>query len=171
MQVGKNKAVSVHYVLQIEHNGEKVVADKSDLESPLQYLHGAGSLLYEFEANLENLNVGDTFEFKIEAANGYGIRDEEKMVSIPIEAFKDESGNIDNEMLNAGNILPMMDQEGHRLEGIVLEVTDEYVIMDFNHPLASKDLYFSGSVAGVREATAEELEHGHIHGPGGHHHH
>ncbi|MCO5230426.1 MAG: FKBP-type peptidyl-prolyl cis-trans isomerase [Chitinophagales bacterium] len=171
MQVGKNKAVSVHYVLQVEHNGEKVVADKSDLEHPLQYLHGAGSLLPEFEANLEGLQVGDAFDFKIEAANGYGIRDEQNVVAIPLEAFKDEAGNVDNEMLQTGNILPMMDQEGNRLEGMVLEVTDEQVIMDFNHPLASKDLYFSGSVAGVREATADELEHGHIHGPGGHHHH
>lgn len=171
MSVGKNKVVSVHYVLQVEHDGGKVVADKSDLESPLQYLHGAGMLLPEFESNLEGLKVGDTFEFKIEADNGYGLRNDQHIAAIPVESFKDEQGNVDPEMLQKGNVLPMVDQDGNRLQGIILEVTDEQVIMDFNHPLAGKDLYFSGSVAEVREATAEEIDHGHVHGPGGHHHH
>lgn len=171
MSVGKNKIVSVHYVLQVEHNGEKVVADKSELESPLQYLQGSGMLLPEFESNLEGLQKGDAFDFKIEAANGYGLRDDQNIAAIPLESFKDEQGNVDQEMLQPGNVLPMVDQNGNRFQGIILEVTDEQVIMDFNHPLAGKDLYFSGSVADIREATAEEIDHGHVHGPGGHHHH
>jgi len=107
----------------------------------------------------------------IEAANGYGVRNDQDIAAIPTESFKDEEGNIDTEMIKPGNVLPMVDQNGNRFQGIVLEVTEEQVIMDFNHPLAGKDLHFSGSVANIREATAEEIEHGHVHGPDGHHHH
>lgn len=170
MFVGKNKVVAVHYVLQVEHEGEKVVADKSELESPLHYLHGGGMLLPDFEAALEGLQAGDTFAFTIEAASGYGLRNDEDVVAIPIQSFQDESGNIDENVIKPGSVLPMTDQNGNRFQGLVLDVTPDQVIMDFNHPLAGKDLHFSGSVATVRDASAEELAHGHVHGPGGHHH-
>lgn len=170
MFVAKNKVVSVHYTLRVEHEGEKVVADKSELEAPLKYLHGAGSLLPDFEAALEGLQSGDTFEFMVTAESGYGLRNDQDVVAIPLDSFKDEQGNIDTEMVRPGSVLPMMDQQGNRFQGIVLDVTPDQVIMDFNHPLAGKDLYFSGAVAEVREASAEEIEHGHVHGPGGHHH-
>lgn len=171
MVVGQNKVVSVHYVLQVEHEGEKVVADKSEIGAPLEYLQGAGMLLPEFEGNLEGLGEGDTFEFKIEAANGYGLRNDQDIVAIPLVSFQDEQGNIDEEMVKKGNVLPMVDQNGNRFQGIVLDVTPDQVIMDFNHPLAGKDLYFTGSVAAIRNATQEEIDHGHVHGPDGHHHH
>ncbi len=74
------------------------------------------------------------------------------------------------EIVKVGNFLPMKDQEGNPLQGLVQEITDEHVRMDFNHPMAGKDLFFSGEVIEVREATTEELEHGHVHGPGGHQH-
>jgi len=65
---------------------------------------------------------------------------------------------------------PMMDQEGNKLPGRIMEINEEDVLMDFNHPLAGKELHFTGEITDVRMATSEELEHGHIHGPGGHHH-
>ena len=82
----------------------------------------------------------------------------------------DKDGNIDTNMVRPGSVLPMMDQNGHQFQGLVREATDEIVVMDFNHPLAGKDLNFSVTIVDVRAATAEELEHGHVHGPGGHHH-
>lgn len=171
MLVGKDKVVSVHYVLQVDHEGEKVVADKSELEAPLKYLHGAGMLLPEFEGNLEGLQVGDAFSFSITAENGYGIRNDQDVVSIPVASFQDpNTGKLDESMVKVGNVLPMMDQNGNQFQGMVLDVNEEFVVMDFNHPLAGKDLHFSGSVAEIRNATTEELEHGHVHGPGGHHH-
>lgn len=170
MNISNNKVVSVHYVLQIDVNGEKVVADKSDLENPLQFLHGGGSLLPEFESNLEGLKKGDDFSFKIEATNGYGERDASAVIPIPIDSFKGENGEIDTEMVKQGNVLPMVDQEGNQMQAIVIEVNEDHVVMDFNHPLAGKELFFSGSVADVREATKEEIDHGHVHGSAGHQH-
>ena len=73
-------------------------------------------------------------------------------------------------MVKPGNVLPMRDQDGNALNGLVEEVQEEVIIMNFNHPLAGKHLYFSGSISDVREATKEELDHGHVHGPHGHHH-
>ena len=171
MAVEKNKVVSVHYVLHVDHEGEKVIADRSEAEGPLQYIHGGGMLLPEFESNLEGLEKGDGFKFTIKAENGYGVRDDQNVAAIPLESFKDEKGDIDQEMVKAGNVLPMVDENGHQFQGLIVEVKGDQVIMDFNHPLAGKDLYFSGQVADIRDATPEELEHGHVHGPGGHHHH
>ena len=73
-------------------------------------------------------------------------------------------GEFDSEMVKEGNAIPMMDGEGNRLNGVVVEVGADIVKMDFNHPLAGDDLFFSGTIVEIREATAEELEHGHIHG-------
>ena len=172
MQVGKNKVVSVHYVLNVLHDGQKIEADSSAQGSPLKYLHGSGMLLPKFEANLEGLTKGDSFEFMIDYLNGYGERDENNVAGIPIESFQDEQGNIDREALTPGKIMPMVDQDGNRFQGVIVEVTEsENVIMDFNHPLAGQDLYFSGYVAEVREATPEEIDHGHVHDHGHHHHH
>ena len=162
--------VSVHYELKIDKEGELVTADKSSPEQPLVYIHGAGMLLPEFEKNLMGKTVGDTVAFKISAENGYGVRNEQDIVSIGIENFKDKDGNIDHTMVKVGNILPMMDDQGRQFQGIVCDITPDAVIMDFNHPMAGKELNFTVTVVDVRAATKEELEHGHVHGPGGHHH-
>ena len=91
-------------------------------------------------------------------------------MSVPADSFKDQDGNLDTNVIKVGNVLPMMDDQGHQFQGIVCEITPDAVIMDFNHPMAGKELNFTVTVADVRPATAEELEHGHVHGPGGHHH-
>jgi FKBP-type peptidyl-prolyl cis-trans isomerase SlyD len=127
-------------------------------------------LLPDFESNLAGKTVGDTVSFKVAPENGYGIRNEQDIVSVPSESFKDAEGNMDTNMIKVGNVLPMMDDQGHQFQGIVVEITEDAVIMDFNHPMAGKELNFTVTVADVRAATAEELEHGHVHGPGGHQH-
>lgn len=162
--------VSVHYELKVDNNGELVTADKSHPEKPLVYLQGAGMLLPDFESNLAGKTVGDTVSFVISAEKGYGLRNEQDIVSVPIESFKDQEGNIDENVIKVGNVLPMMDNQGNQFQGIVCEITPEAVIMDFNHPMAGKELNFTVTIAEVRPATEEELAHGHVHGPGGHHH-
>jgi FKBP-type peptidyl-prolyl cis-trans isomerase SlyD len=127
-------------------------------------------LLPDFESNLAGKTVGDTVSFKVAPENGYGIHNEQDIVSVPSESFKDAEGNMDTNMIKVGNVLPMMDDQGHQFQGIVVEITEDAVIMDFNHPMAGKELNFTVTVADVRAATAEELEHGHVHGPGGHQH-
>ncbi|HNO71759.1 MAG TPA: peptidylprolyl isomerase, partial [Bacteroidia bacterium] len=151
-------------------DGELVTADKSQPDSPLVYIQGLGMLLPEFESNMVGKTVGDSVSFKISPENGYGVRNEQEIVSIPIDSFKDNEGNVDTNSVRVGNILPMMDNQGNQFQGIVCEVTPEVVVMDFNHPMAGKELNFSVTVVEVRPATADELAHGHVHGPGGHHH-
>ncbi|HWY35747.1 MAG TPA: hypothetical protein VNX68_13965, partial [Nitrosopumilaceae archaeon] len=79
-------------------------------------------------------------------------------------------GKFDEERVKIGEELPMLDAEGHEMYGLVVQVGEEHVTMDFNHPLAGHDLHFSGEILEVRDATPEELDHGHVHGPHGHHH-
>ncbi|HNM31448.1 MAG TPA: peptidylprolyl isomerase [Chitinophagales bacterium] len=168
--VNKDMVVSVHYELKVDNDGELVTADKSQPDSPLVYIQGLGMLLPEFESNMVGKTVGDSVSFKISPENGYGVRNEQEIVSIPIDSFKDNEGNVDTNSVRVGNILPMMDNQGNQFQGIVCEVTPEVVVMDFNHPMAGKELNFSVTVVEVRPATADELAHGHVHGPGGHHH-
>lgn len=171
MMIEKNKVVSVNYHLTVkEEDGKESLVEKTDTDHPFVFLYGAGGLIEAFEQNLKGKKVGDTFDFYIDSKNGYGDRDEDHVVNIPIEAFKGEDGSMDNEMVKVGETLPMVDNTGHRMQGVVEEVTDEYVRMDFNHPLAGEELHFVGEVLEVRNATDEEMAHGHVHGPGGHHH-
>lgn len=168
MTIENNTVVSVNYNLSIKDTGEQV--EQTSKEEPFVFLFGAGGLLEDFETNLRGKKPGDTFDFFIEHSRGYGVRDAQHVVMIPIEAFQNEDGQLDEENVKVGVTLPMVDNEGNRLHGKVEEITKEHVKMDFNHPLAGQDLHFKGEVLEVREATAEELAHGHVHGPHGHHH-
>jgi FKBP-type peptidyl-prolyl cis-trans isomerase SlyD len=171
MTISDKKVVSVNYHLTSKTDKGEELVEKTDKDHPFVFLYGSGGLLEDFEKNLKGKKVGDAFDFHIEAAKGYGLRDESYVVNIPSEAFKGEDGKIDTETIQVGSNLPMVDNEGNRMEGLVLEITPEFIRMDFNHPLAGQNLHFSGEVLEIRDATAEELSHGHVHGPGGHHHH
>jgi FKBP-type peptidyl-prolyl cis-trans isomerase SlyD len=102
----------------------------------------------------------------LKSEEAYGLSSDEAVVDVPKEVFMVD-GKFDSEMVKEGNAIPMMDGDGNRLNGIVVNVTDNAVKMDFNHPLADEDLFFAGKVVDVREATEEELSHGHIHQSGG----
>jgi FKBP-type peptidyl-prolyl cis-trans isomerase SlyD len=172
MIIDINKVVAVNYSLSVNDfpEGEKELVEETREGEPFVFLFGNGGLLEEFESNLKGLKSGDRFEFSIAYQNGYGPRHDDHIVNIPKGAFLDPDGNFDDEMVAVGNMLPMTDSEGNRLQGMVEGITDEFVRMDFNHPLAGKNLFFAGTVLDVRQATDEEVAHGHVHGPGGHHH-
>ena len=91
------------------------------------------------------------------------------VVLLPTETFEMD-GELDPNMLKVGNVIPMTDDQGNQLNGVVSEVSDEGVVIDFNHPMAGVNLYFTGNIHSLRAATDTELEHGHVHGPGGHQH-
>jgi FKBP-type peptidyl-prolyl cis-trans isomerase SlyD len=170
MTINDNKVVSLTYELRTDdENGQRTLVEKVEQDNPMVFLYGVGGLLERFEDNIRGKSIGDTFEFSINPDEGYGEFDEEAVVTLPKDVFK-VNGKIDDNMLQPGNFIPMTDNEGNRLQGKVLEIEDENIIMDFNHPLAGKNMHFKGEVVGIRDATAEEMEHGHVHGEGGHQH-
>jgi FKBP-type peptidyl-prolyl cis-trans isomerase SlyD len=100
----------------------------------------------------------------------YGPKDEEQIAMIPLDVFRDEAGVFDEEYFVVDALIPMSDSEGNQLRGRILEINSELIKMDFNHPLAGKDLHFEGNIVGIRDASKDELDHGHVHGEGGHQH-
>ena len=168
MIIENNKVVTLSYELRLKsETGE--VAEKTDGTNPFVFLYGHGNLLPTFEANLSGKKVGENFSFSLTPEEAYGVVTPEAVVDLPLTIFQAD-GQTDHELLKIGNTIPMMDQEGNRLNGKVVKVETETVTMDFNHPLAGETLFFSGEVNDIREATEEELQHGHVHGAGGHQH-
>jgi FKBP-type peptidyl-prolyl cis-trans isomerase SlyD len=170
MKISENKVVSLTYELKVQdENGEHTLVETAEKEHPMVFLFGAGGLPEKFEEYLQGKEAGEDFKFKLEAEEGYGHPDQNAIVNIPKAVFEVE-GQVDDNMLQVGNYLPMADSEGNQLQGKVEEITDTEVRMNFNHPLAGMAMFFEGKVEDVREATAEEIAHGHVHGAGGHHH-
>ncbi len=164
----KNNVVSLHYRLKRGAKDGELIEETFG-KDPMVFLYGTGSMIPKFEAEIAGKKVGDKAEFGILAAEAYGELDEKAKVKLPIDLFKVE-GAVDMEMLKIGNVLPMQDGDGNRMDGTVIDVTETEVSMDFNHPMAGIDLFFEIEITDVREATKEELEHGHAHGVGGHQH-
>lgn len=169
MQIDVNKVVTLSYKLSNHATGEKI--EETTQDNPMVFLFGAGQLIPEFESNVAGLVVGDSFDFAIPHEKAYGVESPENVVNIPIDVFNKENGELDTDLLKMGAIIPMTDSEGNTLRGKVTEIKERIVKMDFNHPLAGADLHFNGKVEAIREATKDELAHGHVHGPDGHHHH
>lgn len=168
MVIDKNTVVSLHYRLT-ENDLLGELVEETFGGAPLVFLYGAGQMIPEFERQLAGKATGDNFAFGIKAEDAYGSPDPEAVVMLPLSTFEVD-GELDQEMLQTGNVIPMSDDQGNRLNGTVVEVGDEGVVIDFNHPMAGVNLFFTGTIDSVREASASELEHGHVHGPGGHHH-
>ena len=170
MKIKMNAVVSLSYDLYAGDQGaEKSFVESANAENPLTFIFGLGGLIPTFEANVDGLVKGDKFAFDIPAADAYGIREDNALVELPIDVFMMD-GKIEEGLLEVGSMIPMSDNDNNRLIGKVIEVTDANVKMDFNHELAGKDLRFEGEVLDVREATAEEIDHGHVHDGDGHHH-
>ncbi|MDG5800553.1 FKBP-type peptidyl-prolyl cis-trans isomerase [Marinilabiliaceae bacterium ANBcel2] len=155
MEIGKNKFVTLTYQLRL-NSAEGDLIEETNKENPLQFVFGAGRMIEMFEKNLDGLKTGDEFAFGLKADEAYGQVNKDAVVDLPKNIFE-VNGTVDEQMLTVGNTIPMQDAQGNRLNGTVLEVVDEAVKMDFNHPLAGDDLHFTGSVVEVREATPEEL--------------
>lgn len=156
MQITKNKVAGIHYTLR-DNSG--TVIDTSDGREPLYYLHGAGNLIIGMEEGLEGKSKGDKFQLTISPAKGYGEKDPAMTQKVPRSAFGGQE------------VKKGMKFSTDR--GDVVTVTDvglDSITVDANHPLAGVELNFAVEIMEVRNATEEEISHGHVHGPGGHHH-
>ncbi len=157
MKISTHKFVSLTYDLNVGGEGEELeLMERATVEQPLEFVFGTGSMLEAFEAQLENLSEGDTFNFDLSPDQAYGEYDDEYLVDLPRSMFE-QDGKLNTEVVFEGNVLPMMDTNGNRLNGSVVSIGDETIKMDFNHPLAGETLHFSGKIQVVREATPEEI--------------
>ncbi len=160
MKIAKDKVVSIDYTLTND-NGQ--VLDTSDGREPLAYLHGHGNIIPGLEEELTGKEAGDKMDVTVPPEKAYGVRNEQLMVQV------DKSQFDPNVELKPGMEFQTQDQNGvhyFRLDKIM----GDTVFLDGNHPLAGETLTFAVEIKDVREATKEELEHGHVHGPGGHQH-
>jgi len=156
MVIEQGKVVSIDYTLK---NSEGQVLDTSDGREPLPYLHGAGNIIPGLEAALEGKSTGDQVNAVIEPEHAYGLRDENQIGKV---ARSDLAGVGE---IAVGTQLQAQTPEGPRVV-VVTDMDDETVTIDANHPLAGETLHFDVTVSDVRDATPEEVKHGHVHAPG-----
>lgn len=162
MAIEKNNVVALTYTLHtVGVDGEKTFVEQTTTENPLTFLYGVGMMLPKFEENISDLNVGDKKSFDLTAVDAYGERQDDAIAQLPVDMFQ-EAG-----MPPVGAMLPLQDNAGNSFNAVVVEVTEEVVIADLNHPMAGMNLFFDVEVISARAATEEELAHGHAHGVDG----
>ena len=161
-QIGEGKVASFHYTLR-NGNGEGEVIDTSEGREPLAYLHGAGNIVPGLERQLVGKRVGDAFDAVVEPDEGYGVRDGSPQ---PV----DRSAFPEGMPLSVGMMLHAETPDREVVPLWVVQIEDDKVWVDENHPLAGVTLHFTIEVTEIRDASDVELEHGHPHGPGGHDH-
>jgi FKBP-type peptidyl-prolyl cis-trans isomerase SlyD len=152
--VADDLVVTLDYTLTVD--GE--VVDSSDEEGPIQFLMGYGNIIPGLEAHLSGLAVGESLQVGVAAKDGYGEFDHEQIVDIPLDEFPEEI------CVEPGVELEMKDQDGDMLFARIISVGKSRAKLDFNHPLAGKQLNFDVTIVSLRAPTPEELEHGHVHG-------
>ncbi len=160
MKIEKHSVVSVNYTLK---NDAGEVLDTSDGREPLTYLQGVGAIIPGLENELNDKTVGDKFSTTVEPKDAYGVRQEELLKVVPKSGFQG-----DEEMV-VGMQVQLETEHGPAI-AVVSKIEAEEVTLDLNHPLADTVLHFDIEVVEIRKATEEEIEHGHVHGPGGHQH-
>jgi FKBP-type peptidyl-prolyl cis-trans isomerase SlyD len=157
------RVISFHYTLT-DSEGE-VIDTSRDSNAPFAYLEGMSQIIPGLERAMALLNVGDKRKIEVAAADAYGLMDEQLIVEVPKDKLPNTEGLEEGDQFQANG------PNGEMLLFRVIEIAGETVKLDGNHPLAGEDLVFDVEVMGIRNATAEEIAHGHAHGEGGHHHH
>lgn len=160
MKVSNEKVVSIHYTLK---NDAGEILDSSEGQAPLSYLQGRKNIIPGLEKSLEGKVTGDKVQAVIQTEDAYGAKRDELIQSVPRSAFQD-AGEI-----KVGAQFQLQTEQGPVIAKVV-DSKDDSVTLDMNHPLAGETLHFDVEVTEVREATDEELAHGHVHGPDDHHH-
>ena len=159
LKVNDGQVVSMEYTLKVD--GE--VTDTSEGREPLEFVHGAGNIIPGLEREMTGMTIGESKNVVVAAVDGYGEEDDKAFMDVPREEFPKEIP------MKVGTELQVQNQAGQPMYARIDTVGDKSVRLDFNHPLAGKELHFSVKVVGLRDATDEEKVHGHVHGPGHQH--
>ena len=159
LKIADGQVVSMDYTLHV--NGEMV--DTSAGHGPMEFIQGTGNIIPGLERELYGLVAGDNKKVTVAPADGYGELDAEAFIEVPRGEFPD------NIPLEKGIEIQVRDQSGHPMYARIESFTDEAIKLDFNHPLAGKTLDFDVTIVGIRDASADELSHGHVHGAGHEH--
>ena len=162
MTISENKVVLIHYTLK-DDSGE--ILDSSEGKDPLAYIQGIGNVIVGLEEAMTGKAVGEKVKTTVTPEKGYGNRSDENIHKVPLSGFEADG----DEKLEVGMQVRVETNEGISIADVA-SIDGEEVTLDLNHPLADETLHFDVEVVDIREATKEELEHGHAHGPGGHHH-
>jgi FKBP-type peptidyl-prolyl cis-trans isomerase SlyD len=159
--VQKDSVVSLLYVLK---DKEGTVIDQTEGGDPLVYIHGHDNIIPGLEKEMLGLKVGDKKKVEVLADNAYGVYDPDKCFGIERDSLPDAE-------LTPGMTLELTPDDGETFLARIVKIEEDHVQVDANHPMAGKDLFFDVEVVGLREGNSEEVAHGHVHGPHGHHHH
>ena len=158
--IKEGMVVSLHYRGTLTESGEEF--DNNIGEEVLSFIFGHGQMIPGFESNLLGKTTGDQIKFNLTSDEAYGEYESDKVQEVPKEQFPED--------IKVGDHLAAETPDGHMIPLRVIKMTNQVVTIDFNHDLAGKALTFEVQVENVRLATEEEISHGHVHGPGGHHH-
>jgi FKBP-type peptidyl-prolyl cis-trans isomerase SlyD len=161
VKIANGMVVALDYKL---HLGDGDTIDASEAGSPLYYIHGEGNIVPGLERALEGMGAGESKNVVVEPRDGYGDHDPQGLQEVEKGAFGPELPEVGHQYTARG-------PNGEMVPFVVKEIRADVVVVDLNHPLAGRTLHFDIAIREVREATAEEKEHGHVHAPGGHHHH
>ncbi|HHG86261.1 MAG TPA: peptidylprolyl isomerase [Bacteroidetes bacterium] len=162
MKIEEQCVASVTYTLKGDDGN---IIQEATSEKPFAFIHGIGQVLPAFDTELLGKTKGEKYEFSLKSEDAYGPYDPQRMEKLDRSIFAEAPP----EYIQKGASLPM-ELNGHTIFGVIVELDDQHITMDFNHPLAGQNLHFSGEIIEVRSATDEEIAHGHVHGPGGHEH-
>lgn len=154
MKIEADKVVSIDYTLK---DDQGTVIDTSNERGPLSFLFGSGTIIPGLENELEGKEKGDSFSVTVEPKEGYGEYDDTMMFEVGKDQFQDSS------QIEEGMQVQAQNNQGHVQILTVKSIGDEKVTLDANHPLAGQKLFFDVSVTDVREASEEEIDHGHVH--------
>jgi FKBP-type peptidyl-prolyl cis-trans isomerase SlyD len=161
MAIGANKVVSVNYILS---DDEGNLIQRTNVDEPFVYLSGNNQILPRLEQAIDSMIIGGKKNIELKSPDAYGEYDDNAVQHVKRQEFPEGTN------LEEGMEFMASTPDGKPVPFVIKEVLDDDITIDFNHPLAGKNLNFDIELIDVRDATKEELEHGHIHGPGGHHH-
>lgn len=159
MIIENQKVVTLTYEMYVNaENGSEELIERATEQRPLVYCHGEKMMLPAFEAALVGKKKGDCFDFRIDHNEAYGEYDENGVMELDKQLFFNGDGEFDSERVYIGNVIPMNTVDGQIVNAVVIDIKEDKVTIDLNHPFAGEDLHFVGKIIDVREASDKELE-------------